>query len=99
MVIVRLHPSHREAAAHAALTHRLLGVQTREATTAAALSLCPQLPSSPSLMKAVRRVPVQLTTCLPIPEIKVPLVGAASLDASGVLLLIFLSVGSHTLEE
>lgn len=70
MVIVRLHPSHREAAAHAALTHRLLGVQTREATTAAALSLCPQLPSSPSLMKAVRRVPVQLTTCLPIPEIK-----------------------------
>lgn len=70
MVIVRLHLLHREAAAHAALTHRPLGVQTREATTAAALSLCPRHPSLPSLMKAVRRVPVQLMTCLPIPEIK-----------------------------
>lgn len=78
-VIVRLRLLHREAAAHAVLTPRPLGVQTREATAAAALSLCPRHPSSPSLTKAVRRVPAPLMTCLLIPEIKVQEVGTAYL--------------------
>lgn len=71
MAIVHLPPSYREAAAHAASTRRPLVGQTGEATIAAALSLCPPHPSSPSQMKVAKRALVQLMTCLLIPGIKV----------------------------
>lgn len=71
MAIAHLLPLYREVAAHAALTRRPLAGQTGGATTAAALSLCPPRPSSPSPMKAARRAPVRRMTCSSTPGIKV----------------------------
>lgn len=71
MAIVHLPPSYREVAAHAALTRRPPVGQTGEATTAAALSLCPPHHSSPSQTKVAKKALVRLMTCLLIPGIKV----------------------------
>lgn len=70
MAIVRLHPSCREAAAHAASTHRPPAGQSGEATTAAALSLCPPRPFSPSPTRGAKRALVQPMTFSLIPGIK-----------------------------
>lgn len=97
MAIVHLHPLCREVAAHGALTHRPPAGQTGEATIAAALSLCPPRHSSPSPMKVVRRVLVQLMTCSSIPGTKVQCRRILLPDDKGIPLISF-SIRTHILK-